>query len=448
MIYFFRLSSSIMDNFKATCYRTLSYENDSFKILLHGQGGDYYYDSSVCLQPKLNQHHMSPVIGQRFMKNLEESYREIENIYSQPRVSNTSHPLDYNIAPTTKPHHRVALNSSTFHSHGAFEPSLRSLSTLQESQLSLLYKESRFISLCYTNAYTSWLHAKEFELQVIFECNFYDLRTIQDAKPKVGRVWAFERTMTRKLAQELERLNGRSTKRFKGVRWRPERKHPWVAEFKLSRKKIWIGDFDSPEEAARAYNVFSIHHQKQRSLNSDDSSTQAPKSIMKFTRIVRSEQHSTTDLPYDVPSSTHPTMTFRDGDVAKIPKLLESAVMTMSMYHSCNQDCNARLDVSNIVNSNPNHLGIGGSQISSLVQEGPCNSFLESVNGVVRESYYMFANDLPIMVNTPFIRNGMNGPMSSFQLSPMFDPQTNNTLLATNLGGEDYPSVNMTTRVD
>ena len=417
-----------MENIKATCYSTLSYENNLCKIQLHGRGGGYFYYSVVCLQPKSNQYHMSPVIGQRFMKMLHESYTEVENISSRPEVSIASHPLDFNIAPTTKPQHRFLLNSSTFHSHGAFEPSLRSSSTLQESHLFLLNRVSRFISSCYTIAYTSWLYAKEIELQVILECNFYDLRTIQDAKPRVGRVWAFERTMTRKLAHELEKLNGGSTKRFKGVRWRPERKHPWVAEFKLSQKKIWIGNFDSPEEAAHAYNVFSIHQQKQKSHDFDDSSMHVPKSIMKITGTMHSEQHDTTELSYDVPSSIHPTMTFENEDVSKKPKLLNSAVMTMSMYHSSSQDCNARLDVSNIVDSNPNNLEIGGSQISSLGQEHPCNSFVESVNGVVRKSYYMFADDLPIMVDKPFILNGMIGPMSSLQLSPMFDLQTNNTL--------------------
>ena len=437
-----------MENSKATCYTTLSYENNLCKFQIHGRGGDYFFNSTVCLQPKSNQYHMSPVIGQRFMKMIGESYAKIENIYSQPQVSNASHPLDYNIAPTTKPQHRVVLNSSTFHSHGAFEPSLRSSSMLQESHLLLLHKESRFLSLCYNYAYTSWLYAEEIELQVSLECNYYDLRTVQDVKPRVGRVWVFERTMARKLAHELEKLNGGSTKRFKGVRWRPERKHPWVAEFKLSRKKIWIGNFDSPEEAAQAYNVFSIRHQKQKSHNFDDSSMHVPKSIMKFTSTTHSEQHDATDLSYDVPSSIHPTMTFENGDVLMKPKLLNSAVMTMSMHHSSSQDCNARLDASNIVDSNPNNLEIGGSQISSLGQEGPCNSFLESVNDVVRKSYYMFANDLPIMVDKPSILNGMIGPMSSLQLSPMFDLQTNNTLLATNLGGEDHLSVNMTTRVD
>jgi hypothetical protein len=362
------------------------------------------------------------------MKMLGDSCKEIENIYSRPQVSNASHPLDYNIGPTTKPQHRVILSSSTFHSHGAFEPSLRSSSTLQDSQLLLLHKESRFLSLYYTNAYTSWLYAEEIELQVSFECNFYDLHTIHDAKPKFGRVWAFERTMTRKLAHELEKLNGGSTKRFKGVRWRPEHKHPWVAEFKLSRKKIWIGNFDSPEEATQAYNVFSILHQKQKSHNFDDSSMHVPKSIMKFTSTMHSAQHDTTDLSYVVPCSIHPTMTFENEDVSKKPKLLNSAVMTMSMYYSSSQDCNARLDVFNIVDSNPNNLQIGGSQISSLGQEGPCNSFLESVNDVVRKSYYMFVDDLPIMVDKPFILNGMIGPMSSLQLSPMFDPQASNTL--------------------
>jgi hypothetical protein len=322
-----------MKKLKATCYSTLSYENNLCKIRIHGRGGDYYYNSIVCLQPKSNQYHMSPIIGQRFMKMLGESYTKVENISSRPQVSIATHPLDYNIAPSAKPQHRFLLNSSTFHSHGAFEPSFRSSSTLQESHLFLLYRVSRFISSCYTYAYTSWLHAKEIELQVILECNFYDLRTIQDVKPKVGRVWAFERTMTRKLAHELEKLNGGSTKRFKGVRWRPERKHPWVAEFKLSRKKIWIGNFDSPEEAAQAYNVFSIRHQKQESRIFDDSSMHVPKSIMKFTSMMHSEQHDTTDLSYVVPCSINPTMTFENEDVPKKPKFLNTAVMTMSMYH-------------------------------------------------------------------------------------------------------------------
>lgn len=437
-----------MEHFKATCYLTSSYDNKSFKIQCHGQGGGYLYVASVCLQPKSNQYHMSPIIGQRFMNMLSESYKEILNIYSEPRVSNTSHPLDYNIAPTTKPEHRVILNSSTFHSHGAFEPSLRSSSTMQEAHLLLLHKESHFISLRDTNAYTSWLSANEFELQVICESNFYDFCKIQDLKPKCGRAWAFERTAIRKLARELEKLKGESKKRFKGVRWRPERKHPWVAEFKLSRKKIWIGDFDSPEEAAQAYNAFFIRHQQQKSQNFDESSLHVPKSTIKLTSAMHVEQHSINDLSNDVPSSIHPTMTFKDvNDVSKDPKLIESAVTTMSVYCSSTQDCNAILGASNIVDSNPNNLRIEGSQMISLVQEGPYNSLIGSVNDVVRKSYYMFASDLPTMADNSFILNGRIGPMSSIRLNPMFDPYTNNLLLATNLG-EDNPSVNMTTRID
>ena len=60
--------------------------------------------------------------------------------------------------------------------------------------------------------------------------------------------------MTRTLTRELEQLIGRVIPRYKGVRWRPECKHPWVAEIKISekktKKKMWIGNFATPEEAA------------------------------------------------------------------------------------------------------------------------------------------------------------------------------------------------------
>jgi EREBP-like factor len=69
--------------------------------------------------------------------------------------------------------------------------------------------------------------------------------------------------MTHMMSRELEQMIGGRKAKYKGVRWRPERKHPWIAELKLpQKKKIWIGSFDTPEEAARAHDVAAIHHGK------------------------------------------------------------------------------------------------------------------------------------------------------------------------------------------
>lgn len=80
-----------------------------------------------------------------------------------------------------------------------------------------------------------------------------DLRTIPTLKQNCRRAWAVERTMTRRLVQEIETLVNGPKKYFKGVRWRPERKHPWVVELKISNKKAWIGDFETAKGAAQAY---------------------------------------------------------------------------------------------------------------------------------------------------------------------------------------------------
>jgi hypothetical protein len=49
--------------------------------------------------------------------------------------------------------------------------------------------------------------------------------------------------MTRVMTRELEQLIGGVIPRYKGVRWCPEHKHPWVVEIKIPRKaktKVWL----------------------------------------------------------------------------------------------------------------------------------------------------------------------------------------------------------------
>jgi len=87
----------------------------------------------------------------------------------------------------------------------------------------------------------------------VAQTNFYDLRATQFFDSKCERVWRLERTMTRVMTRDLEQLIGEVIPRYKGVRWRPDRKHPWVAKIKVPKnhkRKMWLGNYDTPEEAA------------------------------------------------------------------------------------------------------------------------------------------------------------------------------------------------------
>jgi hypothetical protein len=141
------------------------------------------------------------------------------------------------------------------------------------------------------------------QFSIVIEC--YDLRTTQIFVPKCGRVWRLERTMTRTLTRELEQLIGGVIPRYKGVRWRPERKHPWVAEIKISekktKKKMWLGNFATPEEAAQAYDVAVIRYKKQTTLNFEDSCKHLSNSNIQL--IIPSDQRIAIDKSFEVSTS-------------------------------------------------------------------------------------------------------------------------------------------------
>lgn len=63
-----------------------------------------------------------------------------------------------------------------------------------------LQKEVSAISMAFTTTYISWLKVNHVQMQIVFHCDLYDCRSTQFVKSKYGRSWAFERTMTRKLA--------------------------------------------------------------------------------------------------------------------------------------------------------------------------------------------------------------------------------------------------------
>ena len=50
-------------------------------------------------------------------------------------------------------------------------------------------------------------------------------------------------------------LQANSTSGYKGVTRDPQRKGKWVARISVNGKRKWLGRFDFPEDAARAYDV-------------------------------------------------------------------------------------------------------------------------------------------------------------------------------------------------
>ena len=75
--------------------------------------------------------------------------------------------------------------------------------------------------------------------------------------------------MARVMIRKLEHLIGGIIPRYKGVHWRLEREHPWVARIKESRKaktRMWLENYDTREEVGGAYNVVAIRFGKRTTV--------------------------------------------------------------------------------------------------------------------------------------------------------------------------------------
>ena len=255
-----------MEFIKATRqYSTL--ENGSQIMVFCAQWNDCFLELSIISVPRIFLSSISFDIYDQFL--FSEDFCTTSGL-SISLLSNPSGSPYYNITPTTTPRHSLILDSSVLNPHGFLEPSVHSFGIDPSQFNENLRPLSNFIC-----DFFSLFFSKQGE-HVIFvaQTNFYDLRATQFSKSKCGRVWRLERTMTRVMTRELEQLIGGVIPRYKGVRWRPERKHPWVAEIKVPKKpkrKMWLGNYDTPEEAAQAYAIVVIQYGKQTTLNFEDS---------------------------------------------------------------------------------------------------------------------------------------------------------------------------------
>ena len=244
--------------------------NGSHKVEVNAQWECYFLKYVIHLSAKEGQDPIPLRVVQQFTKLRIE--RAMQNGITFEFLPGLNGPPYYSIAPTTTPQHRALMDSSRVDQYGAFQSSVTSFGVQQDSQSIIAQLELFNISTNCKKVYLHLLCVEPLDMHLLMQCDFYDLRPTQFSKPNGGRVWRSERTMARRMTQQLQLLEGQATVKYKGVRWRPERKHPWVAEIRHSKvKRMWIGNYDTQKEAARAYDVAAITHGKKTSLNFEDS---------------------------------------------------------------------------------------------------------------------------------------------------------------------------------
>jgi hypothetical protein len=288
---------------KATCQYSIL-ENGSYVFEVNAQWDDYRIKCSFSWCPQKHVPSMSPKMFHQWMALHKKSVNELGDPISY--LSNPSAPPYFNTtSPTTTPQHRLVLDSSTLNQHDFLEFSIQSFGSKPSQSILAFIDYNKTLSKIGVSYFSLLLreHRDHIKFSIVVEC--YDLRATQFLVPKCGRVWRLERTITRTLTRELEQLIGGVIPRYKGVRWRPERKHPWVAEIKVyerkTKKKMWIGNFATPEEAARAYDVAVIRYKKQTTLNFEDSCKHLSNSTMGS--IIPSDLRNAVDKSFEVSTS-------------------------------------------------------------------------------------------------------------------------------------------------
>ena len=306
-------------------------KNGVVQVLTHGQLDFYFFKVVLLLAP--TNATMTTFDYSLFLDLILHNYRDTG--FKFQMLSNPSGEPYYKLAPASSPQHRVHMDSGMFRKRGKFEALHDSFGGKLELDSLIVERGFFFFSSNLTKTYVTWLHeTQEEDMQVLFQCDLFDLRPTQFLKARCRRAWVNERTMTRKMARKLTQLVGEPMKRYKGVRWRPERKHPWIAEIKLSKasKKTWIGNFDTPEEAARAYDLAAIHHKLRTPLNFMDSLEYVSRPTMSSTMFTRIDTpYASVGVPTPSSLSHEPPKNLETSE----GHLLTSSVLT---YPASNQD--------------------------------------------------------------------------------------------------------------
>ena len=396
-------------------------ENGSHEIVVHAQWHNYFMRNSFVFVP----HKLKPSVFSMFINqfmNLRHTVA-IETGVSISYLSDSSTSPYYNVASTRSPQHRVAYNSSILNPCDSLEPPLQSF----VPDASHFIRKFRNHYKVFTNFVFKYLSSFVLEqgecISFYSQTDYYDLRAIQFSKSKCGRVWRLERTMTRVITRELEQLIGGVIPHYKGVRWRPERKHPWVAEIKIfdkkTKKKMWIGAFDTPEEAAQAYNTAVIQYKKQTTPNFQVSCKLMSNSTMRS--IMTSDQKSTIGSSLEISTSqsmsldTHTSL--REANVQ---------ARTMPTCALVNQDCKMHPPIMQ-VEFQPNSTNImtlekyptleGDDQ--ELEEVNPNNKSFRVLENESK-AYFMFASDLPSMRDTNYLleRTGSSSKHRVYDMNP------------------------------
>ena len=329
------------------------------------------------------------------------AFKVTKSTPSTSYLPNPNAPPYYNVTSTTTPQHRLVLDSSTLKVYDFLEPPLQSFGHEPSQSMETFRNHYKRLSKFVFKFLSSLILQQGEHISFYLQTDFYDLRATQFSKSKCGRVWRLERTMTRVMTRELEHLIGGVIPRYKGVRWRPERKHPWIAEIKVSRKaktKMWLGNYDTPEEAALAYDVAAIRFGKQTTLNFEDSCKHLLNSTIHS--IIPSDQRIAIDKSFEV--STSQSMPLGIHTCMGQPSEQARAMPTCA---SVNQGC-MMIPFVTQPEIQPNSKDIINSEKYpplEVVEQAPQEVNTYNNFGVVEnesKSYFMFASDLPSMDDT------------------------------------------------
>lgn len=278
-------------------------DNAVHEIHMECQSGFFFLRCKVSFVPNITSPYVNHDNGMRFLHMWVDVHKE-----AGIQVTLTKLLEDKTIVSSLFPTHRIGYDTFKQLSQGMVEPIFQSHEVKEHTEMRIIYAIGHTCAKLTTMALTSWRCKYDLDVQLVVQVELYDLRATKFSLKNDKKAWAIERTLARKMARDQQIRAGFREKRYKGVRWRPERKHPWVAELKLPQaKKMWIGNFDTPQEAAQAYiNVATIYEQQKSKVNLNDDFM-----FLRMPRIKNSEGFSAKTIDIQ-----------RNGDQGEYPKHL------------------------------------------------------------------------------------------------------------------------------